>query len=190
MSRFELGFRLEKRVTLNIAVFYTPTYYAADDRGVIDAATDVLEKHNIGLNFWPMGARAKSTGRLLGQFTENIKHSPEAYQALRDVVQAHARNSPLVVYAPVVFSQYEHPGYGIAPPSFKRITNGCLIAPTGNSDKMDLLHELGHCAMTCSNADHMEGEAHKDNVMYVANGRSSLYRFQVEAFGKTMFASG
>ncbi len=190
MGDYDLGYRLPKKVTLNIAVFYTATYSGADDRGTIKAAKDLLETHNIDLNVFPSGAAKKATGMTLAHLTEPIRHTPEAYKSLRDDVQAMMRGSTMAVYAPVVFSRYDHPGYGIAPPWFKRITNGCLIAPEGNKDQMDLLHELGHCAMKCSNADHMRGEEHRKNVMAEADGRSSLYRFQVEAFGKAMFAVG
>jgi hypothetical protein len=193
MSRLELGFRLEKRVTLNIAVFYTNFYHGTDDRGTIKAAEEVLDRHNIALNVWPMGARAKATGMtiVLPDYPDGqVPHTQEAYQALRASVESLMRGSTMVLYAPVVFTRFEHAGYGIAPQWFKRLTNGCLLRAEGNKDKMDLLHELGHCAMTCTNDDHMLGDEHRDNVMSVADGRSSLYRFQVEGFGKAMFATG
>jgi hypothetical protein len=190
MGDFDLDYRLPKRVTLNIVVAYTPTYYIDDDRGTIDAAAELLDHHNIGLNVYPEGAKKKATGFMLKHLTKPIPDTRAAYQSLRDDVHAFTRGSGMVTYAPVVFTQYAHAGYGIAPPDFRRVTNGCLIFPKGNDDKMDLLHELGHCAMKCSNDDHMRGTQHQKNVMYEANGRSMLYRFQVEAFGKALFAFG
>jgi hypothetical protein len=187
MNDFATDYRVPKRVTLHIAVFYTASCFAKDDRGTIAKAREILDRHNIELSVWPDNGGQKGGGNMFPDITEKIPHKPEAYKALRARVAERMRGSGLVVYAPAVFTQYEYTGFGIAPPSFKSFTYGCLLHPNGNDDGCDLLHELGHCAMTCSDSDH---EKERSNVMNVANGRSTLYRKQVEKFAKANFAVG
>lgn len=96
------------------------------------------------------------------------------------------RGSGFSVCMPAVFSLYEHRGYGITPPLFKLVTPGCLIAPTGNDDKMDLVHEIGHGA----ECDHVvgDGAAERENFMHEASGRSTIRKSQVEKLIKASFA--
>lgn len=180
---------LKTRVDLCIACCYTPTHFAKDDRGVIARARDVLDGYNIGLWVWPEEtAGQKGGGNMLHGYTSPIKNSKEAYQALRrDMYELIRRSCNRRPVAFVVFSQYEHHGYGIAPELFTGIapvvgkTPGCLISPSGNTDCMDLLHELGHCA----GLDHVP---QKDNFMGVADGRSTILQAQGERLAKSVFA--
>lgn len=188
MSALDTDWKSPKRVTLNIAVVYTASYFAKDDRGCIAKARDLLDRHNIALNVWPENGGQKGGGNMLSDLTQPIPHSKAAYQALRDRVSALARGSGMAVYMPVVFTQFDHPGYGITPEWFKRLTPGCLIAPAGNDDGVDMLHEMGHGAMSGSDHDHLHGESHRSNIMNEANGRSTIYRSQVEKFAKALFS--
>lgn len=176
-----------KRVYLNICCLYTGSYFTKDDRGCIAKAIEILDGYNIGLNVWPENNGQKGGGNMLPELTQPIPHTKEAYQDLRQRVSERVRGGcSFVAYMPVVFSQYEHPGYGITPPLFKSGTPGCLIAPTGNADGVDMLHELGHGA----GLDHAHGDDNRTNIMNEANGRSMLTESQVEAFRKASFASG
>lgn len=185
---------LSERVDICIACCYTPTYTAKDDRGTIAKAREVLDRHNIGLWVWPEAAGGlKGNGNLLGH---EMWHAPvaddkEAYKKLRrdmyELIKGSCNRKPVAF---VVFSRFDHDGYGICPPAFKGIapvvgeTAGCLLRPEGNSDGMDLLHELVHCAG-------ISGHAHPDdrsNVMNEADGRSVLTRAQGEALVKSWFS--
>lgn len=184
---------LKERVDICIACCYTPTYNIKDDRGTIAKAREVLDRHNIGLWVWPEdNGGQKGGGNTINHpiWQEPVVHTEAAYKALRrDMHELIKRSCNRKPVAFVVFSRYEHPGYGICPAWFKGIaplvgeTPGCLIAPEGNGDGMDLLHELGHCAGL--------GHAHMDdraNFMNEADGRSRMTRAQGEAFVRSWFS--
>ena len=172
------------RITLNVAVLYTGSYYAKDDRGTIAKARQVLDSYNIGLRLWPDDGQ-RSGGNMLPDLTRAIPHSEASYKALRKRVDAMVRGgSGFSVYAPAVFSQFDHDGYGITPEWFKAFTRGCLVAPSGNSDGMDLLHELGHCA----GCGHEHGDETRSNFMNEANGRSEIGPEQLEKLMTANFA--
>lgn len=174
---------MAKRVTLNIAVLYTASYFTVDDRGCVAKAKEVLDGYGIDLKVWPDGGK-KGSGNMLGDFVRPIAHDKDAYMALRlRVNEAVRRGGGFSVFMPAVFSQYVHPGYGITPPMFKLVTPGCLIAPTGNKDGMDMLHEIGHGA----GCDHDHGDA--SNFMYEVDGRSTINQEQLEKLRKASFAS-
>ena len=189
MSKNDTNFRLANRVTLNIAVIYLPTYFQADDMGNLSAAKDLLEKHNIGLQVWPLGGGKSSTNSLpLSVYENPIPDTHDAYQQLRrdvnQLIQQRATGYPFV--QPVIFCQYVHPGHGVTPPGTKigAPPAACLVSPNPQKDKMTVLHELGHAA----GLDHQKDKADAKNVMFETDGRENLYRFQVEAFSKAFFA--
>jgi hypothetical protein len=182
----ETNWRSPKRITLNVAVLYTATYYGKDDRGTVAKAKEVLDKYNFELKVWPEGGQ-KGAGNMLEDFTQPIPHTKEAYAKLRARVnELIRRGSGFTWCMPAVYSLYEHRGYGITPPWFKQYTPGCLIAPAGNDDKMDLVHEIGHGA----ECDHVVGDlaAERENFMHEANGRSTIRKSQVEKLMKATFA--
>ena len=202
MNERELNYRLPKRVKLNIACVYLDNYKKNDDRGVIAKAKEVLEKHNIELNVWPgNGMKQLGVNTLThmdipelvdtsGTEIKLIPHEDSAYKAVRRAVDQKVRNQCPAVYAlPVIFGQYVHGGYGITPPESKlptSLTRACFIAHSGNSDKMDLLHEMGHSVEAI-------GDGHspdKGNFMHTLDGRSFMYRFQVDRMGRAFYAVG
>jgi hypothetical protein len=200
MNEREMNYRLPKRVKLNIACVYLDNYKIADDRGVISKAREILDKHNIELSVWPgNGSKQPGVNTLtyldLPELAERneikyIPHEDWAYKALRKAVDKKIKGSCTFIYPlPVVFCNYIHSGYGVTPPETKlatSLTRACLIAQTGNSDKVDLLHEMGHSVAEI-------GDGHspdKGNFMHTLDGRSFMYRFQVERMGRAMYAVG
>jgi len=182
------SFKLSKRVKVNIACVYLTNYFLNDDQGETGKAKSVLDSHNIQLEVWPPSA-AKTPNNTL------IYPDPVPHDAYDDAVNkvtykdllTRARSLisskvPFSVFATVVFGQFQHPGIGITPPSVGLVTPLCIVSPNGNSDKMDVLHELGHA----SDLHHEMGYA--KNFMNPTNGRSEMMRFQVEKMAKSWFA--
>ncbi len=198
----ELNFRVKKRITLNIACVYLDNYKGIDDRGVIAKAKEVLDTHNIELNIWPeSGSKQVGVNTLtyldLPEISDMekkvmniIPHEDAAYKAVRRAVDQKIKGQCTAVYAlPVVFCQYVHAGYGVTPPETKlstSLTRACFIGMAGNDDKMDLLHEMGHSIEAI-------GDGHSPdtgNFMHTTNGRTFMYRFQVEFMAKAFYAVG
>ena len=200
MNERDTNYRLAKRVKVNIACVYLDNYKIADDRGVIGKAKEILDKHNIELCVWPgNGQKQLGVNTLtymdLPELAENnqIKYIPDedsAYKALRRAVDKKIKGNCTFVYPlPVIFCNYIHTGYGVTPPQTKlatSLTRACMIAQTGNSDKVDLLHEMGHAVAEI-------GDGHspdKGNFMHEANGRSFMYPFQIQRMGRAFYAVG
>lgn len=195
MAATDTDFRLKKRIILNVAVLYLPTYTQSDDQGMLETAETLLEKHNIGLRMWPEFGKKTSANTLptahltKDQYHDPIPHNREAYQQLRKDVNVWIKNVagyPFV--APVIFCKYDKRGFGITPPDSKIGAQcpACLIYSTSKSqkDKMTVLHELGHAA----GLNHTKYDRNRKNVMHEADGRDNLYKIQVEAFSRAFFA--
>lgn len=188
MARYDTNFRLQKRVSLRIAVIYLPSYFLANDKNTLRTASDLLDEHNIGWTMWPYGGKKSSKNTLIDmRYRDPIPHERKAYQQLRKDVNELIRNRvhgfPYVV--PVIFCQFNHPGHGITPPWSKlgAEPTACLISPNPQNDRMTVLHELGHAA----GLHHENGSRHLKNVMHKRDGRENLYEHQVQTFGKASF---
>jgi hypothetical protein len=182
------NFKNPKRVKINIACVYLTNYFLSDDQGEVNKAKQVLDRHNLQLEVWPPAAAKTPANTLV--YNDPVPH--DAYDNAANKViytdlltrarQLISSKVPMSVWATVVFGQFKHPGIGITPPSVGLITPLCIISPNGNSDKMDVLHELGHAS------DLHHEDALPKNFMNGTNGRSELMRFQVEKLAKSWFA--
>lgn len=181
------NYRSPKRVRLTVGCVYLETYFENTDRGMIAKAREVLDKHNIELDVFP-GCETKSSWNTIPNSTERIADEPEAYKVIYKAAKAKLRQMGCgyVIPLPVVFGEFLCGGYAIAPKVPGELTRLCMISATGNSDKMDLLHEIGHAA----GLGHDEVKDYPHNFMHRANPRSTLYKFQVEALAKTHFSVG
>jgi len=191
MSGNDRNFRLKKRVTLNVAAIYLPTFSRPNDMGNFRAAADLLEKYNIGLRVWPPGGDKLSVNSLdFGPYDKPIPNTRAAYQQLRKDVNEwignRATGYPFLV--PIIFCQYDTRGAGITPHSTKigAATPACLISMSASSmqDRMTVLHEMGHAALYPKHRH----DGTPGNLMQEADGRTYLLKYQVEAFGKAFFA--
>ncbi len=192
MSRNDRDVRLTRRVTLNVAAIYLPTFARADDGGNFEAARTLLEKHNIGLNVWPRGGGRQPVNSLItSPYDKPIQDTKAAYQQLaRDVsnwIKSRATGYPFLV--PVIFCEFEAGGVAITPHSSKigAASPACLISMSAMSmkDQMTILHEMGHAALYPVYA-HDTGVP--GNLMQAADGRTFLLRYQVEAFSTAFYA--
>jgi hypothetical protein len=183
------NFKNPKRVKLNIACVYLSNYFLADDQGVVAGAKKLLDAHNLQLEVWPQGGQKTDGNTLI--YPEPVPHDAyddeENRKTYKDLLM---RSRALVaskctysVFATVVFGQFKHVGKGITPPGLL-MTPLCIISPNANSDKMDLLHELGHG----SDVHHEDGTP--KNFMNQTDGRSEMMKFQVEKMAKSWFAVG
>jgi len=196
MAATDIDYRLKKRVILNVAVLYLPTYTQSDDQGMLETAESMLEEHNIGMRMWPESGKKEQKNTLptnyitKEEYKDPIPDTREAYQALRKDVNTWIKNVaryPHIV--PVIFCKYDHSGFGITPPATKtgNPCAACLIYSTSKpqKDKVTVLHEMGHAA----NCNHTKYARNAKNFMHEADGRDNIYKFQVEKFAVAAFAS-
>ncbi|MCI0365603.1 MAG: hypothetical protein L0219_17210 [Phycisphaerales bacterium] len=187
MSGRDPNFRNPKRVRLTIACVYLDNYYKSDDQGVIRKAKEMLDEHNLELDMWPDNGQKFAYNTLAFGY-DIIPHEEEVYKKLRNAVDAKIKQGgcSFILPMPVVFCQFKHPGHGVVPPHMKKLTDACLISVMANPDKVTLLHEMGHGA----GLNHERGDANKLNYMHEVDGRSQMYRYQVEKMAKAMYAVG
>ncbi len=193
MNKNDRDVQLKPGVTLNVAAIYLPSYHLADDGGNFAAAKTLLAQHNIGLQVWPNGGKKQSVNTLSGSpYDKPIAANKAAYQKLvkdvNDWIRNRAPGYPFLVS--VIFCEYAAGGAGVTPSESKvgAASPACLIsmAAMNMKDKMTILHEMGHAALY-PDTSHDLSEA--GNLMHEADGRTFLYRYQVEAFGKAFFAN-
>jgi hypothetical protein len=199
MNERDKNYRLPKRVTLTIACVYIDNYKKNDDQGVIEKARDMLDEHNIGLSVWPeSGVKQIGVNTLtyldLPDLAEKgeVKHIPDepwAYKYLRKAVDKKIKGQcTFVVPLPIIFCQFVYWGHGITPAGTKtesNLTRACLISQEVNKDKVTLVHEMGHAVPEIGDG-HSPDEG---NFMHLAEPRSTIFRFQVERFGKALFSA-
>jgi hypothetical protein len=192
MSKNDRNVRLTKRVTLNVAAIYLPTFKLANDGGNFAAAKTLLEKHNIGLQVWPAGGAKQFVNSLsVSPYDKPIADNKAAYQQLvKDVnswIKNRAPGYPFLVS--VIFCEFAAGGLAITPHSSKvgAASPACLISMSALTmkDKMTVLHEMGHSALYPVYA---HDTSEPGNLMQEADGRTFLFRYQVEAFGTAFFA--
>jgi hypothetical protein len=190
-SQGDTDFRLEKRVTLCAAAVYLPSYTLSNDMGNFDKAKDFLERYNIGLEVWPAGGgKQKRNTYTHPDYEEPIPHQREAYKKLRRDIDEFLRervpNFPFIV--PIIFCHFLAEGVGVTPHSTK-IGIGppaCLIRMGASSvkDNMTVVHEMGHAALYPKH----HHNKNVGNLMFEAEVRDYMFRFQAEAFATSLFA--
>jgi hypothetical protein len=187
MSDRDTDYRLPKRVRLTVACVYLSNYGKDNDQGVIAKAKAMLDEHNISLDLWPDNGK-KNSFNTLDYDKDMVPDESAAYKALRaSVDELISKNGcTFVLPLPVIFCQFQHPGLGITPAAMKKLTAACLVSISVNQDKVTMVHGMGHAA----GLDHEKGPANLGNFMHEADGRSYMYRYQVEQMGKAMFAVG
>lgn len=180
-------FKNPKRVRLTVACVYLESYFREGDRGMIAKAREVLYEHNIELDVF-QGFGTKTSWNTIPNTSEPVADDRDSYLAVYRAAKAKIRQMGcgFVIPLPIVFCQFAHAGLAIAPRAEGVLSRFCLISPTGNADLMDVLHEIGHAA----GLGHERDNASPRNFMHEANPRSTVYKFQVEAFGKAPFAVG
>ena len=181
------NFKNPKRIRLTIACIYLDNHFKNDDQAVIRKAKDMLDEHNLALDVWPDNGQ-KFAFNTLNFGYDIIPHEEDVYKALRAAVDEKIKQGgcTFILPMPVVFCQFKHPGLGVVPPYMKKLTDACLIAPDPNPDKVTLIHELGHGA----GLNHEKGASNAANFMHELNGRSQMYKYQVEKMAKAMYAVG
>ncbi|MBX7173798.1 MAG: hypothetical protein K1X72_22705 [Pyrinomonadaceae bacterium] len=181
------NFKNPKRIRLTVACVYLESYFANSDRGMVAKAIQVLDEHKIELDVFP-GFGTKTAWNTLPNTTEPIADTNDAYKAIYKAAKAKIRQMGcgFVIPLPVIFGEFVHRGYGIAPKVPGELTRLCMISATGNSDQMDFLHEIGHAA----GLGHEKNDSHPRNFMHQASPRTTIYKYQIEAFAKAPFSVG
>jgi hypothetical protein len=183
----ETDYKLPKRVRLTIGCVYFSTYFKLDDRGVVAKARDTLDKHNIELDVFPIPVKKSPHNTIETTFEpfDTTEDYSKVYKMAKDKFKQ--MGCTFVIPLPVVFAKYHNGGYGICPRVPGQLTRLVMIFPEGNSDQMDLLHEIGHAA----GLEHdVRSDNQPRNFMHVASPRSVIYKYQVQALGKAVFSVG
>ena len=180
-------FKNPKRVRLTVGCVYLESYFKDTDRGMVAKAREILDPHNIELDVFP-GFGMKNSWNTIPNTSEPIADEPEAYKAIYQAAKVKLKQMgcSFGIPLPVVFGEFVHRGLAIAPKAPGELTRLCMISGSGNADQIDLLHEIGHAA----GLGHEEAVSSPRNFMHTANPRSTIYKFQVEAFAKAPFSVG
>ncbi len=183
----ETGYRLPKRVRLTIGIVYFSTYFKHDDDGMVAKAKSVLDAHNIELDVFPAYGKKTPHNTIDTDFepADTKTDYAKVYKMAKDKLKQ--MGCGFVIPLPVVFGTYQSGGFGIAPSVPGQLTRLVMIYPEHNTDKMDLVHEIGHAAELVHDT---RSDAQPRNFMHVASPRSVLYKYQVEALGKAPFSVG
>ncbi|QQS40247.1 MAG: hypothetical protein IPM63_12885 [Acidobacteriota bacterium] len=187
MSDTNTGYRNPKRVRLTVGLVYFSTYFKNDDRGVVAKAREVLDDHNIELDVFPTDIKKTASNTIQTDFVP--KDTPEDYAKVYKMAKDKLKQMgcTFVIPLPVVFGTYQCSGYGIAPRAPNQLTRLVMIYPEGNSDGLDLLHEIGHA----SELGHdLRTDDPPRNFMHTTNPRAVMYEYQVKAIAKAPFAVG
>ena len=186
MSDTITNYRLSKRIRLTVGCVFFSTYYKSDDRGVVAKAKALLDEHNIELDVFPTNVYKNAWNTIETDFIP--QDTPEDYAKVYEMAKGKLKQMgcTFVIPLPVVFGQYQYSGYGIAPKVPGKLTRLVMIHPTGNDDKLDLLHEIGHA----SELHHDLREYPARSFMHTANPRSVIFKYQVGAVGKAPFSVG
>lgn len=187
MSDTNTGYSSPKRIRLTVGCVFFSTYFKADDRGVVAKAKEVLDKHNIELDYFPSNLTKSAHNTIQTDFKpqDTPEDYAKVYRMAKDKLKQMGCN--FVIPLPVVFGTYHYSGYGIAPRVPNQLTRLVMIYPEGNNDGMDLIHEIGHAA-------ELQHDTRSDdqprNFMHVASPRSVMYEYQVKAVAKAPFSVG
>ena len=180
-------YRSPRRVRLTVGCVYLETYFGNNDRGTVAKAREILDRHNIELDVFT-GFGIKSSWNTIPNTKERIPDEPAAYKVVYQAAKAKLRQMGCnyTIPLPIVFGEFLCGGYAIAPKVPGELTRLCMISASGNSDQIDLLHEMGHAA----GLGHDGIITSPRNFMDEASPRSTMYQFQVEAFAKAPFSVG
>lgn len=173
-----------KKVSLRVHMFEAPNYFGDSFIRVIEKTEKMLREHGLDLQCWmtkipfPMLEPGGSGPR--GLYVEddypNIKARVEEIMSLSRTNATHVG---------VVFCNFTESGHGVTPwKKFGWKKPLCLISARPNDDLVTLLHELGHAA----GLDHHHSHGDSQNFMSEGDGRTSMYREQVEQMTKCYFA--
>ena len=188
MGPNDTNYKHHKKVRLTIACVYLTNHFRPDDQGTIAKAKEMLERHGLELDVWPAFGKKMSINTLDFGY-DIIPDDDDVYKALRAAAAEKIKQGGCTFVAPmpVIFTQFKHWGLGVTPPQMAtKYTPACLIAPDVNTDKMTLIHEMGHGA----GLFHENGPAHAKNFMYFGENRTNMYKHQVEKLAKATFAVG
>lgn len=173
-----------KKVSLRVHLFQAPNYFGDSHIRVIEKTEKMLREHGLDLHCWmskvPMLMMEPGGSGPRGLYVEedypNIK-------ARVDEIMGFTKTS--LSYVPVVFCNFTESGHGVTPwKKFGWKTPVCLISARPNDDLVTMLHELGHAA----GLDHDHAHDDSRNFMHEGEGRTTMYRGQIEQFAKCYFA--
>jgi len=175
---------------LCVAVFYLENYHRGDDQGTIAKANNMLADHNVTLDVWPENGRKLSTNSIAFKksLVEESDYVPLRKQ-INEILSKHYHGS--VKPLPALYCQFQHSGHGITTYRDQGRVPMVLISQALNNDKVTLLHEMGHAVPKIGKGhEHDDPDPKNRNFMHEAEPRTTIYKWQVEAFGGAWFAVG
>ena len=183
-SDWDTDYVLPGNKRLRLALFWVTNYgkHNADD--VIDKAETMLGKHGIRLDIYPS---RKQTKEFTIEYDEKIQAKNSHYNWVRgeaakifDDQKTASKKQRL----PVFLCDFVYPGFGLTIKSTPW-PYFCFVRPFPSSDKITLIHEIGHAAGISGHLAERK-KKHK-NFMDETPKRSVMYKAQIQKISRAYF---
>lgn len=193
-ERMRTDFRSPVRLKANICQFVGANYFGQAHVEVYAKASALLNEHNLEIanfpmqhHFFPMVVTPSGIPTRTGAASS---YCSADHEAVRDYIFK-IMNSLKIAnsHLPVLYCSFEGivngEVWGVVEKWKERIV---VVSPTPGTDKVTLLHEIGHVVPTLDH-EHKPDSKGNRNFLDEAEPRSTMYKYQVEAFSKAFFVS-
>ncbi len=151
----------------------------------IKRTEEMLKEHGFGLDIWSSRTRADQATI---QFEDRLIEKTD-YDFLVEKYSEILSGAGKDNYLPVIFCQFRYPAHGltVSDTSTKCLTKPfCMVDPLfAGGDNVTLLHEVGHAAGL--DHDKTSTDPKNRNFMNEAEGRTKMYKWQIEKMAKAFF---
>jgi hypothetical protein len=167
---------------VRLTLFWGTNYTSESYKDALKTAADMLKQHGVGLDIYPGSQRTPAhvidtgDGLLL----------PDQYNDVRLKAAAifdDQADPPYKQRLPVIFCEFKDAAHGVTTTGGGNWLKFCLIGGVINTDKVTLLHEMGHA----SGLPHLTTGGGVRNFMEEADGRTVMHKAQLQTFANGYF---